>query len=74
MNKQLTSYLLNAAIIFFAVIVGPYILDVFGVTGSVARMLTIGLIAGALTLGFEKVGLLPHLRKKQADPDKDFEE
>ncbi len=74
MNKQLTSYLLNVAIILFAVIAGPYILDIFGVTGSVARMLSIGLIAGVLTLGFEKLGLLPHLRKKNEDPTKGREE
>lgn len=67
MNTKLIGYILNVAIIFFAVVAGPYILDFIGVTGGVARMLAIGLIAGGVTLGFEKLGLLPHLRRAQVD-------
>lgn len=69
MNKPLTGFLLNFGIIFFAVITGPYLLDMLGITGAVPRMLSIGLLAGALTLAAEKIGLLPHLRKKREEPE-----
>ncbi len=70
MNKPLASFLLNFGIILFAVYAGPFLLDVFGISGTGARMVSIGVLAAVLTFGFEKAGLLPHLRRGAPDDKK----
>ena len=74
MNTKMASYMLNFGIILVSVYGGPFLLDVFGISGPVLRMLSIGLLAGGLTLLAMKIGLLPHLRQKNEDPDKGSED
>ncbi len=70
MNTKMASYMLNFGIILVSVYAGPFVLDLLGISGPVMRMLSIGLMAGGLTLLAMKIGLLPHLRQKHRDPDK----
>lgn len=70
MNKPLASFLLNFGIILFAVYAGPFLLDIIGISGTLPRMISIGVLAGVLTFGFEKAGLLPHLRRRAPDAKK----